>query len=75
MSDQDRAGGSLIVTTSDGNYYVIPAAALAQFRATAEQQQMIDEPAPGCVGEQRTPSTARRGVRTPQVRTPLSSLC
>lgn len=43
MSQHDSIGGSLIVTTSKGDYYVIPASALDQFRATAEQQQRIDE--------------------------------
>jgi hypothetical protein len=43
MSQQVMAGGSLVVTTNKGDYYVIPAAALDQFRATPEQQQMIDD--------------------------------
>jgi hypothetical protein len=43
MSHHDSTGGSLIVTTSKGDYYVIPASALEQFRATAAQQQRIDE--------------------------------
>jgi len=43
MSQHVSAGGSLIVTTNKGDYYVIPAAALDQFRATPEQQRMIDD--------------------------------
>ena len=43
MSQNADTGGSLIVTTNKGDYYVIPAAALEQFRATPQQQQAIDE--------------------------------
>src|SRR5438105_4256395 len=40
MAD-NNASGSLLVTTSEGDYYVIPAAALEQFRATADQKRKI----------------------------------
>jgi hypothetical protein len=43
MSQHINAGGSLIVTTNKGDYYVIPVAALDQFRATPDQQQMVDD--------------------------------
>jgi hypothetical protein len=42
MSKLNGACESLIVTTSQGDYYVIPAAALEQFHATAPQRQQID---------------------------------
>jgi hypothetical protein len=45
MADSTIAIGSLVVSTNRGEYYVIPPAALAQFRATPEQQQEIDEAA------------------------------
>jgi hypothetical protein len=43
MAADSSAGGSLIVTTSRGDYYVVPAEALEQFRATPPQRQVIDE--------------------------------
>jgi hypothetical protein len=43
MSQNANLGGSLVVTTNKGDYYVIPAAALEQFRATPQQQQAIDD--------------------------------
>jgi hypothetical protein len=33
---------SLVITPNKGDYYVLPAAALEQFRATPAQQQRID---------------------------------
>ncbi len=45
MSMSNNTGQSLVVATNNGEYYVIPGSALAQFRATPEEQQMIDEKA------------------------------
>ena len=45
MSDADALQGSLVVTTHQGDYYVIPPAQLEQFRATPEQRAKIDEEA------------------------------
>ena len=38
MSDPNAAGLPLVIATSDGAYYVIPMAALEQFKATGEQR-------------------------------------
>ena len=43
MSETDGISGSLVVTTNHSDYYVIPPAALEQFRATPEQRVMIDD--------------------------------
>jgi hypothetical protein len=43
MPDLEVPSGSLVVATNKGNYYVIPPAALEQFRATPEQKEQIDE--------------------------------
>jgi hypothetical protein len=45
MPMPNNKGRALVVTTDNGEYYVIPASALEQFRATSEEQQMIDEKA------------------------------
>jgi hypothetical protein len=42
MSDPNATASPLVVATSDGGYYVIPMAALEQFKATAEQRAWID---------------------------------
>ena len=42
MSDANAVQGSLVVTTHHGDYFVIPPAALEQFRATPEQREEID---------------------------------
>jgi hypothetical protein len=44
-NNSGNMGQSLVVATNYGEYYVIPRSALAQFRATPEEQQMIDEKA------------------------------
>ena len=45
MSDPNVASLPLVIATSDGAYYVIPMAALEQYRATAEQRAWIDDEA------------------------------
>jgi hypothetical protein len=54
MSDNDTEGmsGSLVVTTNQNDYYVIPQSALAQFEATPEQRAKIDE-----VASQKVPGS------------------
>jgi len=45
MAMSSNTSQSLVVTTNNGEYYVIPKSALAQFRATPEEQERIDEEA------------------------------
>jgi hypothetical protein len=45
MPDSTIPSGSLVVATNQNEYYVIPRAALQQFRATPEQREIIDEEA------------------------------
>ena len=42
MSQPNKPGRWVVVTTNQGDYYVIPVATLEQFRATAEQRAQID---------------------------------
>jgi hypothetical protein len=45
MADSNIPSGSLVVATNKSDYYVIPPAALEQFRATPEQREQINEEA------------------------------
>lgn len=65
MSDPNAASLPLVIATSDGAYYVIPMAALEQFKATDEQRAWIDEEASEHVPGSFASPTAQEAAAKP----------